>query len=83
MSGKMNRGTIKRFFFNRKINTVGLVLITLMCLAATVIFSVSGFRHADVLVLVTLILVILCVLRMVFLRSSFKTIRTRLRRKKP
>lgn len=76
MARKINCEKLKAFVERRKINTLGLVAITAVSAVITLACALSGFARTDILVLITIALVILCVVQMYKMRSSFRTIRS-------
>jgi Ca2+/Na+ antiporter len=57
----MNRRHLKDFLARRKINTLGLFIITLISLIITVICVMTGFKRSNILIMVTVFLFALCV----------------------
>lgn len=76
MARKLNRQKLKAFIERRKINTFGLLSITVLSAVITFICALSGFARTDLLTLVTIALIILCIVQMYKMRSSFRTIRS-------
>lgn len=76
MARKLNREKLKAFIERRKINSFGLLAITLISAVITLVCALSGFARTDILTLVTIALVVLCVVQMYKMRSSFRTIRS-------
>lgn len=68
------RQRFKNFILRRKLNTLGLLVITLMSGLITIVCAVRGFSHTDILILVTALLVILCFVQKVKLKKSFRTL---------
>ena len=68
------RQRFKNFILRRKLNTLGLLVITLMSGLITIVCAVRGFSHTDILIFVTALLVILCFVQKVKLKKSFRTI---------
>ena len=68
------RQRFKNFILRRKLNTLGLLVITLMSGLITIACAVRGFSHTDILIFVTALLVILCFVQKVKLKKSFRTI---------
>ena len=50
------RQRFKNFILRRKLNTLGLLVITLMSGLITIACAVRGFSHTDILILVTALL---------------------------
>ena len=68
------RKRFKAFILQRKLNTLGLLVITLMSAIITLICALKGFARTDVLVIVTLLLIVLCFIQAFKLKKSFRTI---------
>ena len=68
------RQRFKNFILRRKLNTLGLLVITLMSGLITIACAVRGFSHTDILIFVTALLVILCFVQKVKLKKSFRPI---------
>lgn len=76
MKRPFNREKLRAFIQRRKINAVGLLVITLLSALVTVICAFNRFARTDVLAAVTLLLVLLCFIQEIKLRRSFRTIRS-------
>ncbi|MDO5378329.1 MAG: hypothetical protein Q4G52_08345 [Clostridia bacterium] len=74
MARKFNREKLKAFVERRKINTFGLLAITAISAVITLVCALSGFARTDILTLVTIALILLCMMQMYKMRSSFRTI---------
>ena len=86
MKKPFNREKLHAFIQRRRINAVGLLVITLLSALVTVICAFKRFVRTDLLAVVTLMLVVLCFIQEMKLRSSFRTLRSFKgfhRRKKP
>lgn len=70
------REKIKAFFIRRKINALGLLVITVMSAVITLLCAITDFARTDLLVVVTILLILLCFLQAFKLKKSFRTIRT-------
>ena len=68
------RQRFKNFILRRKLNVLGLLVITVMSALITLVCAVRGFSHTDILIFVTALLVILCFVQKVKLKKSFRTI---------
>lgn len=75
MPGKLNKQVIKSFIARRKINALGLTLITAASAVITLICALTNFAHTDVIAIVTVALVLLCLVQSVKMRKAFRTIR--------
>ena len=69
------RERFKAFILQRKLNSLGLLVITMMSAIITLICALKGFARTDVLVIVTVLLVVLCFIQSFKLKKSFRTIR--------
>ena len=86
MKKPLNREKLRAFIQRRRINAAGLLVITLFSAVITVICAFKRFPRTDLLAVVTLLLVLLCFIQELKLRSSFRTLRSFKgfhRRKKP
>lgn len=72
---KLNREKLRAFMLRRKLNTIGLLVITAISALITIICAIKGFGRTELLALVTVLLILLCILQEFKLRSSFRTIR--------
>lgn len=68
------RERLKAFVLQRRLNTLGLLVITLMSAIITLICALSGFHYTDILVVVTALLIVLCFIQSIKLKKSFRTI---------
>lgn len=68
------RDKLKAFLQRRKINALGLLVITVMSAVITLICALKGFARTDLLILVTVLLVLLCGVQAIKLRKTFRTI---------
>ena len=75
MAKHFNRKILAEFIQRRKINALGITLLTAASAVITLICSLSGFAHTDILILVTAALVILCLLQYFRTRKGFRTLR--------
>lgn len=85
MAGRFNKEKLKNFMLRRKLNTFGLLVLTLMSAIATFIGSLRGIssRKLDLLVLVTIAMIFLCFIQAFKMRKRFRTLHTKsLHRKK-
>lgn len=76
MSKAFNRKRLAAFIQRRKINALGLTVITASSAVITLICAMTGFAHTDVLVLVTIALIALCLIQYFRNRKGFKTMRS-------
>ena len=86
MAGKFNGEKLKAFLYRRRSNTIGLMLITALSVAVTLICAFVGFKRTDVLAWICVLLGLLCVVQYLRIRRSYRTIHafkgTRKRNKK-
>jgi len=73
MSKGFNRKRLAAFIQRRRINALGLTVITAASAIITLICSMTDFAHTDVLALVTIAMVILCFLQYFRNRKGFRT----------
>jgi len=76
MARKLNRERLKAFIDRRKINALGLTIITAASIAITLICAMIGFKRTDVLVVVSALLILLCLLQSFKYRRSFRTMKS-------
>lgn len=81
---KMNKALLKAFIQRKKINALGLTVITAASALITLFCALTGFARTDMLVLVTVLLILLCLVQMIKNGRGFRTLRSAkgLRRKK-
>ena len=68
------RQRFKNFILRRKLNTLGLLVITLMSGLITLACALRGFAYTDILLIVTVLLVVLCFVQGIKLKKSFLTL---------
>jgi len=73
MAKAFNRKKLAAFIQRRKINALGLTVITAASAIITLICALTGFKHTDVLALVTIALVALCFVQYFRNRKGFRT----------
>jgi len=69
-----NKKSLQAFIMRRKINALGLLVITFSTAIITAICALRGFARTDILATVTVLLVILCLIQEIKLRKTFRTI---------
>lgn len=69
----INRKKLSAFIQRRKINALGLTVITAASAVITLLCALIGFAHTDVLVLVTIAMVVLCLVQYFRNRKGFRT----------
>lgn len=75
MAKGINRKKLAAFIQRRKINALGLTVITAASAIITLLCALTGFRHTDVLALVTIAMVVLCLVQYFRNRRGFRTMR--------
>lgn len=75
MANGVNRKRLAAFMARRKINSLGLTVITAASALVTLICAMTGFTHTDMLALVTIAMIILCLLQYFRNRKGFRTMR--------
>lgn len=68
------RQRFKNFILRRKLNVLGLLVITVMSALITLACALRGFAYTDILIFVSVLLVALCFVQSVKLKKSFRTI---------
>lgn len=76
MSRKFNRSSLKAFIARRRSNALGLTIITAASALITLLCAMTGFKHTDVLIVVTILLLALCLIQALKYRKSFRTIKS-------
>ena len=76
MPRKFNKKILTAFIQRRKINALGLTVITAASAVITLLCALNGFAHTDILVLVTISMVALCLLQYFKNRKGFRTLRS-------
>ena len=79
MAGRFNKEKLKNFILRRKLNTFGLLVLTIMSAIATFVGSLRGIssRKLDLLVMVTIAMIILCFIQAFKMRKRFRTLHTK------
>ena len=75
MANGVNRKRLSAFIARRKINALGLTVLTAASAIITLICAMTGFAHTDVLALVTIAMVVLCLVQYFRNRKGFRTMR--------
>lgn len=71
-----HKENLRAFIMRRKINAMGLLVITLMTAVITIFCAIRGFARTDILATVTVLLVLLCFIQEIKMRKGFRTIRS-------
>ena len=75
MANGVNRKKLAAFMARRRINALGLTVITAASVLITLVCAMTGFAHTDILAMVTIAMVILCLLQYFKNRKGFRTMR--------
>ena len=77
MGKNVNKKKLSEFFMRRKLNLLSLVSITLLSIAVTVLCLITGFirERVGILALISALLVILCIIQTLRMKSSFRTMK--------
>lgn len=73
MANGINRKKLSAFLQRRRINALGLTVLTAASAVITLISMLTDFKHTDVLALVTIAMVILCLIQYFRNRKGFRT----------
>ena len=73
MAKVFNRKKFTEFMHRRKINALGLTVITAASVLITLFCALTNFAHTDVLVLATIAMIVLCLLQYFKNRKGFRT----------
>lgn len=76
MPRKFNKERLKAFIARRKINALGLTIITCASALITLCCALTGFKRTEILVIVTIALIALCLLQAFKNRKSFRTMKS-------
>ena len=76
MSRKFNKERLKAFIARRRINALGLSVITAASALITLYCAMTGFKRTEILVIVTIALIVLCLLQAFKNRKAFRTMKS-------
>lgn len=76
MLRRFNKERLKAFIARRKINALGLSVITAASVLITLFCSMTGFKRTEILVIVTIALIVLCLLQAFKNRKAFRTMKS-------
>ena len=76
MAKVFNRKKLSAFIQRRKINALGLTVITAASVIISLICALTDFAHTDIIVLASIIMVVLCLLQYFKNRRGFRTLHT-------
>lgn len=74
MPKAFNRKKLSAFIQRRKINALGLTIITGASAVITLLCAMTGFKHTDILVMVTVAMIVLCFVQYFRNRRGFRTL---------
>lgn len=72
----INKEKLRAFVDRRKMNALGLMILTFMSAVITAVCAVKGFERTDILAVVTVLLVLLCFVQEIKLRKSYRTMKS-------
>lgn len=72
----VNKAVLRAFLQRRKINALGLMVLTTASASITLLGVITRFTRTDVLVIVTMLLALLCLLQALKTRKGFRTVHT-------
>ena len=73
---KINKAVLKAFIQRRKINALGLIVITAASAIFTLLGALTGFARTDILAIITVLVTLLCLLQMMTNGRRFRTVRS-------
>ena len=73
MAKFFNRKKLTAFLQRRRINALGLTVITAASVIISLICAMINFEHTDILILVSIAMVVLCLLQYFKNRKGFRT----------
>lgn len=73
---KINKDVLKAFIHRRKINALGLIVITAVSACFTLLGALTGFSRTHILAIITVLMVLLCLVQMLKNGRGFRTLRT-------
>ena len=76
MSRKFNKERLKAFIARRKINALGLTVITAASALITLYCALTGFKRTDILVFVTIAMIVLCLIQAFKNKKPFRTMKS-------
>lgn len=76
MLRRFNKERLKAFIARRKINALGLSVITAASVLITLFCSMTGFKRTEILIIVTIALIVLCLLQAFKNRKAFRTMKS-------
>lgn len=66
---------LREFLQRRRMNTIGLLVLTLLSLVLTILGALTSYSRTYILAFVTVLLTLLSAVQILKLRSGFRTIR--------
>ena len=76
MPRKFNKERLKAFIARRKINALGLTVITAASALITLYCALTGFKRTDILILVTIAMIVLCLIQAFKNKKPFRTMKS-------
>lgn len=76
MPRRFNKERLKAFIARRKINALGLSVITAASVLITLFCAMTGFKRTEILVIVTIALIALCLLQAFKNKKAFRTMKS-------
>ena len=73
---QINKAVLKAFLPRRKINALGLIVITAASAIFTLLGALTGFARTDILAIITVLMILLCLLQMMKNGRGFRTLRS-------
>lgn len=73
---RFNKERLRAFIQRRKINALGLLIITFICALITIVCAIKGFARTDILGVITILLVVLCFIQEFKLSKGFRTMKS-------
>ena len=73
---KINKDVLKAFIQRKKINALGLIIITAISAVCTLLGAATNFHRTDILAIITAVMVLLCILQLIKNGRGFRTLRS-------
>lgn len=70
----INKAVLKAFIQRKKINALGLLVITAASVILTLLGALTSFERTDMLAIITVLMILLCILHMVKNGRGFRTL---------
>ena len=72
----LNKASLRAFVQRRKINALGLLVLTFMTAVITIVCALQGFPRTGTLAVITVLMVLLCGVQEIKLRRSYRTMKS-------